>query len=217
MALPARSKWTIAFCLVAIGVAGFLILRFAIQRSPGNNNTLDRCVGARLAEEAIRLADGTGTIVAFTAAETEFKSETDNAQLRGFRERLQRSTGITLVVVPPANSEAFSRITSLSGLSEDVVTGLHQQYPAAKVIVSFLGGPQFHPLTPTTPSPKFIALEMSPAPDWNALFAHPELTAIIWGRQGEHALTVRPADGCQKLFDAWFTVVTRDNYRQYQP
>lgn len=207
---------TIASVVVII-VAGVTMLWSVRSRSPAYNDALDRCLTARLAEEAVKVAGSQGEFVVYTLAGTEFESGGESMQLKFLRETLRRTSGITVTVETPTEYATRSRISSLLGLPDDVWHELVQKHSTAKAIISLIGPPRF-PAEATAPSaPPTIALDYSTSPQWNELFTHPSLRAVIWSRHDESATATAAKDSCQGLFDTWFVVVTRDNAQQFQP
>ena len=169
------------------------------------------CVGQRLAAEALALAGDNGAIIAYTDAGPAYGTAAGNAQLAAFQSALKNHAKLT--IVPPANYETYRQITEQQGLPADVVTELFRRHATARVIVSFVGVPRC-PVPADRPAPKLIALDTSGTANWGEWFDHGNLSAVIFSREGPKA---QPTDDCAKLFNAWFAIATRDNYRQFQP
>lgn len=201
--------FTIIFCLLLLLGASFFIYRSLAPTKIPYDGTLDRCLGERLGQEALKVASGTDEIVLFTLDEKQVKNPMYTTLLHGLRKSLQQSPSIRLVLESP-----------MDGLSSECMSAadfadITASHPNAKVIVSFLGTPCSGPKSQGG-IPKLVAFSLSPELNWNELFANESMTAVIWPRP-QHVSASQPTgtDECSKLFAASYVIVTRNNFHEY--
>lgn len=203
--------FVIIFCLVLLLGAGISIYKFLVPAGIPYDGTLDRCIGERLGQQALKLASGTDEIVLFTLDEKQAKNPVCAALLQGLRQSLQPAPSIQLAVEFPADTSSSSECLSAPDLADILA-----KHPNAKVIISFLGVPCGR-LPTSSPMPKIVSLSRSPTLDWGSLFAAESITAVIWPRP-QYINPSQPTgtDECSKLFAASYVIVTRDNFHELE-
>ena len=182
--------------LVLLGSLGAIVYSLRPRRLPYNPG-FDECIGAKLAEEAVRLLQGKGDIVVLNNPGDDALTR---AQLRGLRHALESQAGIKILAVDGPRWDDPNEAETPNGLAGPFWERILTQYPNAAALVSFIGVPDNSegPFSRLDPSklPAVVALSVRRMQGSDGLLASRVPCSILRDRTTAKEAAAPPSREC---------------------
>ncbi len=186
----------VAVCVVVLAGSLATILRGCLRTGPRYDRTLDECLGAKLAEETVKLAGDHGAVLVVNGRAGNPQSD---ARWRGFRQVLEAHPGLKILgtETPAAEPE----VPRFDGLPAPFLERILSQHPDTTVLVSFLGPPDVRGQAGSFPADKLpaavVALSLGRLEHWQDLLGIPRAVAVIRDRTQSTRATSLPSGRCE--------------------